>query len=154
MALSNVGDAFLIGGPYMKQKIMQWNYKKLFTRLVVLAVVLALICAVAVPLSLSRQIHDAASLAETHDRHEDHEGWKEQITPPDAEQLVLLGALLLLWLLLGAVYWLSVIAWLYKNAVQEGMNKSLWPILGLFFNLFAVFAFLIVRDRPGRVAAA
>ena len=41
-------------------------------------------------------------------------------------------------------------AWLRKSAVSEGMNKSLWPILGLFTNLLAVFAFLIVRDNPHR----
>ena len=44
-----------------------------------------------------------------------------------------------------------VMAWLYKNAVNEGMNRSLWPILGLFTNLLAVLAFLIVRDDPRRV---
>ena len=45
-------------------------------------------------------------------------------------------------------------AWLYKNAVNEGMNRSLWPILGLFTNLLAVLAFLIVRDDPRRRKAA
>lgn len=45
---------------------------------------------------------------------------------------------------------LAVVAWLYKSAVNEGMNKSLWPILGLFLNLFAVMAFCIVRDRPAK----
>ena len=44
-----------------------------------------------------------------------------------------------------------VMAWLYKNAVNESMNRSLWPILGLFTNLLAVLAFLIVRDDPRRV---
>ena len=43
---------------------------------------------------------------------------------------------------------LAVIAWLYKSAVNEKMNKSLWPILGIFFNVFAVMAFCIVRDKP------
>ena len=38
---------------------------------------------------------------------------------------------------------LAVIAWLYKSAVNEKMNKSLWPIL-----VFAVMAFCIVRDKP------
>lgn len=42
---------------------------------------------------------------------------------------------------------LAVIAWLYKSAVNEKMNKSLWPILGIFFNIFAVMAFCIVRDK-------
>ena len=42
-------------------------------------------------------------------------------------------------------------AWLYKNAVNESINRSLWPILALFTNLLAVLAFLIVRDDPRRV---
>lgn len=50
--------------------------------------------------------------------------------------------------MLALYYWLAVVAWLYKSAVNEGMNKSLWPILGLFLNRFAVMAFCIVRDRP------
>ena len=42
---------------------------------------------------------------------------------------------------------LAVIAWLYKSAVNEKMNKSLWPILGIFFNVFAVIAFCTGRKR-------
>ena len=49
---------------------------------------------------------------------------------------------------------LLTVAWLYRSAVNEGMNKSLWPILGLFTNLLAAFAFMIIRDRPGRTAAS
>ena len=45
-------------------------------------------------------------------------------------------------------------AWLYKSAEKEGMNKSLWPILGLFTNLLAILLFLIVRDDPRRAKAA
>ena len=74
----------------------------------------------------------------------------ENITPLNAGHFVLFGGLIVLWLAVGAVYWLLVMAWLYKSAVCEDMNKSLWPILGLFCNIFAVFAFLIVRDRSGR----
>ena len=43
----------------MKEKIMRWNYKKAFITIVVLAVVLALVSVIAVPLSLSQQIRDA-----------------------------------------------------------------------------------------------
>lgn len=39
-------------------------------------------------------------------------------------------------------------------ALSEGMSQSLWPILGLFTNLLAVLAFLIVRDDPRRRKAA
>lgn len=73
-------------------------------RIAVLFIILAVVTAVAIPLSLSRQISDAA--------------------------------------------------WLCKSAVNEGMNRSLWPILGLFFNVFAVMAFCIVRDRPQKLNKA
>ena len=56
--------------------------------------------------------------------------------------------------MLDVYYWLLVVAWFYKSAVNEGMNKSLWPILGLFTNLLAVLLFLIVRDDLRRVKAA
>ena len=36
----------------MKEKIMRWNYKKAFVTIIILAVVLALVSAIAVPLSL------------------------------------------------------------------------------------------------------
>ena len=146
----------------MKEKIMQWNYKKAFVTIILLAVVLALVSAIAVPLSLSQQIRDAHAWEQTvkaerlqsgeagSEREGERDGREANITPLDAGHFVLFGALAVLWLALGAVYWLLVMAWLCKNAVCEGMNKSLWPILGLFFNILAVFAFLIVRDRPGR----
>ncbi len=151
----------------MKEKIMCQNYKKAFIRVAVLAIVLALVSAVAVPLSLSQQIRDAhvweqnakaeqlqiADQQAVSDGGHEHDDWENHVTPLTAGHFVLLGSLAVLWLALGAVYWLLVIAWLYKNAVLEGMNKSLWPILGLFCNIFAVFAFLIVRDRPSRCKA-
>ena len=148
----------------MKEKIMRWDYKKAFVTIVILAVVLALVSAIAVPLSLSQQIRDAQTWKQTvkterlqsgeskseHDGEREHGDWEKNITPLSVGHFVLFGSLIVLWLALGAVYWLLVMAWLYKNAVYEGMNKSLWPILGLFCNIFAVFSFLIVRDRPGR----
>ena len=144
----------------MKEKIMRWNYKKAFVTVVILAVVLALVSAIAVPLSLSQQIRDAHAWEQSvkteklqsgeRDGEQEHGDWEKNITPLSVGHFVLFGSLIVLWLALGAVYWLLVMAWLCKNAVCEGMNKSLWPILGLFFNILAVFAFLIVRDRPGR----
>ena len=53
-----------------------------------------------------------------------------------------------------AQYWLLTAAWLYRSAVNAGMNKSLWMILGLVGNLLAVAAFLIVRDAPQRLKKA
>ena len=71
----------------------------------------------------------------------------------DALFVVLLGAGVL-WLALLAYYWLLTAAWLYRSAVNAGMNKSLWMILGLVGNLLAVAVFLIVRDAPQRVKKA
>lgn len=148
----------------MREKLMRKNYGKAFKTTVILAVLLALISAVVIPLSLSRQISDLSSLRQTAQeqavqqdgvhgqRHADREElWKSRITPPTAGTLAALGGVAVLWLALLAYYWLLVTAWLYKSAVNEGMNKSLWPILGVFTNLLAVFAFLIVRDDPRRV---
>ncbi len=147
----------------MREAIMKKNYGKAFRRVILLAVVLALISAAAIPLSLSQQIRDLSALKQTKQEQPvsqdgDHgegreareEAWKRQITPLSAASYAVLGGVAVLWLALGVDYWLLVAAWLYKSAVNEGMNRSLWPILGLFANLLAVLAFLIVRDDPRR----
>ena len=149
----------------MKNYVMAKNYKKAFRRLIICFVILAVISAIGIPLSLSQQIRDAHAWEQTlkterlqsgenqseHAGEREHGDWEKNITPLSVGHFVLFGSLIVLWLALGAVYWLLVMAWLYKSAICEGMNKSLWPILGLFCNIFAVFAFLIVRARPGRV---
>ena len=100
----------------MKEKIMCWNYKKAFVTLVTLAVVLALVSAIAVPLSLSQQIRDAHTWEQTtkterlqsgeakseHDGEREHGDWKKNITPLNAGHFVLFGSLIVLWLALGA----------------------------------------------------
>ena len=86
--------------------------------------------------------------------HYGFEGWKSKITPLTAANYAVIGGLSVLWAVLVLAYWLTVAAWLCKSAVNEGMNRSLWPILGLFFNVFAVMAFCIVRDRPQKLNKA
>lgn len=147
----------------MRETIMKKNYAKAFKRVVLLAVLLAVVSAVSIPLSLSKQISDLSDLEQTKqeqtvqtdgehgERHDREEMWKSQITPLSAANFAVIGGLAVLWLALGVYYWLLVVAWLYRSAVNEGMNKSLWPILGLFTNLLAVLLFLIVRDNPRRV---
>ena len=49
-------------------------------------------------------------------------------------------------------YRITVAEWLFRMAVLHGLNRALWPILGMFFNLFAVLALLIVRYDPKRLA--
>lgn len=150
----------------MRESILKKNYAKAFKRVILLAVILAVVSAAAIPLSLSRQISDLSALEQArqeetlpasgeHGEHADREElWKSQITPLSAANYAILGGIAVLWLVLLVYYWLLVMAWLYKNARSEGMNQSLWPILGLFTNLLAVLAFLIVRDDPRRRKAA
>ena len=144
----------------MIETIMKKNYVKAFRTVAILAVLLAVFTAV-----LSKQISEIVSLErsndvaalpkEGHDGHEkDIEDMiKNRITPLTAFNYAIIGGTAVLWLALLIYYWLLTVAWLYRSAVNEGMNKSLWPILGLFTNLLAVFAFMIIRDRPGRTAA-
>lgn len=151
----------------MKNYVMTKNYKKAFRRLIICFVILAVISAVGIPLSLSQQIHDASVLKQQaalalpnpvdndngdghhHDAHHD-EAWKSQITPLTAMNYVIIGAAIMLMGVWVILYWLTVVAWLYKSAAVAGMNPSLWAILGAFLNIFAVLAFWIVRDQPAR----
>ena len=147
----------------MHEKVMQLNYKKAYKWVVLLALVLAVVSAVVIPLSLSQQIRDVAALEQTYhenhsaaqrDSHDGEEAWKNQITPLTGMHFAVFGVAGVLWLALLAYYWLLTAAWLYRSAVTEGMNKSLWMILGLAGNLLAVAAFLIVRDAPQRAKKA
>lgn len=140
----------------MHEKVFQLNYKKAYKWVVLLALVLAVVSAVVIPLSLSQQIKDAAALEQTYveDHADGEEAWKSQITPLTPTHFVIFGVTGILWLALLACYWLLTAAWLYRSAVNEGMNKSLWMILGLVGNLLAVAAFLIVRDAPQRTRKA
>lgn len=149
----------------MKNYVMTKNYKKAFRRLIICFVILAVISAVGIPLSLSQQIHDASVLKQQaalaspdptdnddghhHDAHHD-EAWKSQITPLTAMNYVIIGAAIMLMGIWVILYWLTVVAWLYKSAAVTCMNPSLWAILGAFLNIFAVLAFWIVRERPAR----
>ena len=147
----------------MHEKVMQKNYAKAYKLVAILAVVLAVLSTVVIPLSLSRQIRDAAALEQTygedrhdgeHDGHDREDAWKSQITPLTPVYFVIFGVAGVLWLALLAWYWLLTAAWLYRSAVNAGMNKSLWMILGLVGNVLAVAAFLIVRDAPQRLKTA
>ena len=149
----------------MKNYVMTKNYKKAFRRLIICFVILVVISAIGIPLSLSQQIHDASVLKQQaaltspdptdnddghhYDAHHD-EAWKSQITPLTAMNYVIIGAVIMLMGIWVILYWLTVVAWLYKSAAVAGMNLSLWAILGTFLNIFAVLAFWIVRDRPAR----
>ena len=140
----------------MKDYVMKKNYARAFKLIIVFFVILAVTTAVVIPLSLSQQISDAAALkqeAALNGDSSDGEVWKSRITPLNAVNYAIIGVLSVLWGVLVLGYWFDVAAWLYKSAVNEGMNRSLWAILGAFVNIFAVLAFCIVRDQPKRVKA-
>lgn len=80
----------------MKNHVMTMNYAKSFKRMIILFVILAVVTAVAILLSFSQQISDAAMLKQqyaamenTADRadgehHHEDDAWKSQITPLSA----------------------------------------------------------------------
>lgn len=57
------GQIFSTEVNVIKNYVMTKNYKKVFRRLIICFVILAVISAVGIPLSLSQQIHDASVLA-------------------------------------------------------------------------------------------
>ena len=57
------GQIFSTEVNVLKNYVMTKNYKKVFRRLIICFVILAVISAVGIPLSLSQQIHDASVLA-------------------------------------------------------------------------------------------
>ena len=99
----------------MKNHVMTMNYAKNFKRIVILFVILAVVTAVAIPLSLSQQISDAAMLKQqyaamesTADRsdgehHHEDDAWKSQITPLSAVNYAIIGGLSVVWGGAGAV---------------------------------------------------
>lgn len=54
----------------------------------------------------------------------------------------------LMWIIIGILYWITVIEWIYKIAKIYNLNTALWPLLGAFFNIVAVFAIMIIISQP------
>lgn len=75
-------------------------------------------------------------------------GWSDNVpfTRPSTGAMVLAGVFHFLCFLIFAIYWLAVVAWLYKAAVLSDMNHWTWPLAGLVGNLCAVVVFLVVRS--------
>lgn len=152
----------------MRDRILGRDYKRTFVLILLSALVLGAAAGISIPVSLRVQISEKSVLRQQakeqyqqmaitggdydlHDYLDDQEDtWASQMTPLTTANYILIGVmggLVLIWLVW---YWASVMGWLYQSADRENMNRPLWTILGGFFNFLAVFAFLIVRDRPGR----
>ena len=86
---------------------------------------------------------------EAENEHEhDHEDFLEsaQFTEPSTGAKIILDVVGVLGFLIGIIYWFLIASWLYQAAEKSMMNGHIWAILGIFFNLAAVIAFLIARS--------
>jgi hypothetical protein len=150
-------------------KLLDRNYKKIFTIILILALVLGAVAGISIPLSLGTQISEKSVLRQqareeynkeiaagtlpasmSFDDYEDayEDMWASQLTPLTSTNYILIIGLGVLCAALAAWYWITVMQWLYKMAFFEGMNPALWMTLAGFFNVFAVIAFFIARGKP------
>lgn len=154
------------------EKLIKRSYKKRMLAILIAAATLLAVIAVLIPATLHRQISEfralekaqeseeaSASVGENgepnqekkHSREQELKAVLKQLTPVGRGIKIAFAAVALLAFLLGAFYWITVAEWLYKAAVLQGLNRALWPILGLMFNIFAIPALLIVLCDPKRM---
>lgn len=151
------------------KKIADTDFRKPAKRLVILALAVVLGCGSLTAYLFRTQISQVAALeradaksvqttektAKQEDRDHGHDHDRDVgdlmdaglVTRPSTAAIAAGITSIVLCGLCALAYWLMIAAWLYKAAAQAGMNRALWPILGLFGNLLAVLAFLIVRGR-------
>ncbi|HML38458.1 MAG TPA: zinc ribbon domain-containing protein [Bacillota bacterium] len=157
-------------------KIMEMNFKKTARRFVILALIIVLAGGILTGLMFRTQIGEAVTYHQTYEDGKGNESQKDvkgserydgedregherghdygesdffdsgQFTKPSIGAEIVLSAYALLCGLIALFYWLLIMAWLYQASSKAAMNKTLWTILGLFFNLAAVIAFLIARS--------
>lgn len=158
------------------KKLVERHYKKRIIAILIAAGILLAVTAILIPTTLHKQIsefraleeqhelqekndaaaaapEDAAEGKETHRREDNEHEFKavlRQITPIGTGVKIAFAAVALLALLLGIFYWITVAEWLYKTAVLHGLNRALWPMLGLIGNLLVIPVLLIVLCDPKR----
>jgi hypothetical protein len=157
------------------EKIEAADFRKPAKRLVILTLAVVLGCGALNAYLFRTQISELAALksaevqneqtAETqtgpgadgefhdHDREEADLFDSGLVTRPSTAAAAAAVTSIVLCGLCALAYWLLVAAWLYKASAKAKMNRALWSILGLFTNLIAVLAFLIVRGRMARCPA-
>lgn len=157
----------------LKSVVLRMNYRKFFKWFLFVSLAVVLLGGILTGISFRTQISEGISYARTFEHDADHfaagaegpvqdgEGiggydeyrghpehdWAERIpfTEPSTGAKVTAGIFGCLCCLIAAVYWLAVVAWLYKAAAESGMSRLLWPLAGLIGNLLAVILFLAVR---------
>lgn len=161
------------------EKCIERNYTKRILAILIAAAVLLAAVAVLVPVTLRRQIAEFRTLEEAREqqkkqteqpqpdasapaagraerkkdsRERELKAILRQLTPIGAGTKLAFAAVALAALLLGVFYWITVAEWLYKTAVRRGLNRALWPMLGLLFNVLTLPALLVVLCDPKRLA--
>lgn len=85
--------------------------------------------------------HDSKS------EYNDHEFFDSaQFTKPSTGMMIALCSYIGICGLFALAYWLLIAAWLFQASTKAYMCSLLWTVFGLFFNLFAVIAFLVARS--------
>lgn len=159
------------------EKLIKRNYTKRIVAVLLAAVVLMAAVAVLVPVTLHKQIEELRvwekaqeeqeRMGETaadgmgrsepckEEKHDDRErelkAVLRQITPIGREIKIAFVVVAFLAFVLFVFYWLTVAEWLYKMATLHGLNRALWPMLGLLFNVLVIPALLIVICNPKRL---
>lgn len=151
------------------EKIVVRDYKKRMISILTAAIVLLAAVAFLIPTTLHKQIAQFRALEEAHEKQERAEttnanlnaqhGDKEQklksvlrqLTPVGTGTKAAFAVVAFLALLLGIFYWITIAEWLYKTAVLNGLNRALWFMLGLLFNILVFPVLWIVLCDPKRM---
>lgn len=156
------------------EKIIARDFTKRFIFIAIAAVAMLIVSVASVAMLCHTQISEAIQLEKNYDEQEklprdtqtedikdnEHEHGNEReepeffdmVTPLPVVSIVILCVIAALYAALAVFYWISIVEWLYKAAVKNGLNHALWPILGAVFNIFAILALLIVVNDPKRKA--
>ena len=135
-----------------KNRILQAKFGRLAKRLAIVSICTVLLGGILSAVLLQPQISQAASALQQaeHDDslYREHPcGWNhlpgiKEPAPPAEAALLAIGAA---FCVLLAMWWLLVPAWLYQASSRARMNTTLWPLLGLLWNLWGLLLFLAVR---------
>ena len=155
------------------QKLVERKYSKRIVAILLAAGILLAAAAILIPVTLHKQIAEFRALEETReeekqsdapaalpvgqgehkkdDREHELKAMLRQLTPIGKGTRIAFAVLAVLAFLLFAFYWITVTEWLYKMAVLHGLNRALWPMLGLLFNVLVLPVLLVVLCDPRRV---
>lgn len=160
----------------LQASIMNMNFKKTAKRFIILSLIIVILGGVLTGFMFRTQIGEAITYQQTYENNSDNGSQKDYkgndryygenrgdyerghdyenadffesglFTKPSVGAEIVFGVYAGLCALLALAYWLLITAWLYQAATKASMNRTHWTMLGLFFNLLAVIAFLIVRS--------